>query len=136
MVKTILFILVRIAFIGAALGFVAPLVPGVSSSGTLLGALALGAGLIAVYSVARLIVARRYGLVKGSCPTPALQKKLTKIYLILTVLYVFAVVLVVPGLLAATNVFSAIAAGVIALVGAVASNIATRPFDKNATGGF
>ena len=120
---------IRIACISVALCVVAPLLPGVEFHGSALTALAAGAGLLLVFEASRVLVHRRYGIGKGACPTPAMQKRLFVLYLALAVAYVlvagsFGVFGLHVGIL--YGVVGALVGGVIALVGAIVSNIFER----------
>lgn len=134
--KPVLVNLVRIVFLGAALGYLAPLLPGIGFSGSVLGAFLMGAGLWAAYKLAQLVVRKRTGVGPGAaCPMPAMQKKLLVLYVALSIVYV-GVLGLVPGALAITNAPAAIISGVIAFVAAVASNVVTRLISREGAGGF
>lgn len=129
MIRKLAVHLIRAAFIGLALAFVAPLVPGIAFSGSIVAALGLGAGLLLVFGVARWAVKARWGVGGGACPTPKLARLLVGLYLVLSVLYVGAIGLLAPSVLTVGGVLPAVAGGFIALVGAVLSNFVTRFVD-------
>lgn len=120
---------IRAAFIGLALAFVAPLLPGIAFNGSIVAAFGLGAGLLLVFGAARWAVKARWGVGDGACPTPKLARILVALYLVLSVLYVGGVGLLLPSVFAVGGVLSALAGGFIALVGAVLSNFVTRFVD-------
>lgn len=126
MIAKVLVAVCRVACITAALILVAPLVPGITFTGSLFSALAIGGGLWLLYELSRVALSRFYRLPKASCPTPPMMRKLTVIYVIWSVAYVAIIGMLIATPLHVTNPLSALAGGLIALAGAILSNIFDR----------
>lgn len=133
MIKKLAVHAIRAAFIGLALGYVAPLVPGITFAGSIVSALGLGAGLLLVFGAARSLVQAKWGVGGGACPTPKLARLLVGLYLVLSIVYVGLAGLALPAVFAVGGVLPAIAGGFIALSGAVLSNFVTKFVDAGAS---
>lgn len=118
---------VRIACISIALALVAPLIPGVSFTGSLAEALALGSGLWLLYVAIGWLVEQNFG-VRGGARVTAL---IIFLYVMVSILYVFAMGAVLPtGLhISIAGPLPGIECGIVALAGALFSNVVDRLVD-------
>ena len=129
MFKKIIVALIRCAFMGAAVGLVAPFVlPFFHIRGGLIGATIAGVALLGLFPLMKVGIHKLLGLVPGACPMPKMQLPLVGAFWLGTALSLWLTSLVLPNYLQVGGFFGSILAALVVLIVTVLSNIFTRPF--------
>lgn len=121
---------INLSFAIIALTFLAPLSPFVDFHGGVLSAIALGAVLFLYQEIWKRISNKLLGVAPGSCPMPGVMKWVVLSCFAAVIIFIFALGLFVPWLYTVHGPLSAIAAGVITVIGEMLANIVAAPVRK------